>query len=223
MRRSAPALLILLALALFSCVPSRPAVAPPPAIVESVEGFASFRLTREGETAKSKLSFLLRLPGRGRIEVLDPLGRTASLLFLDDEVAYLVLPGRRAYWKSGREEVMSKLLGFSLGLEELTHLLTGRADRLSGWTLEKDSQGRVVRGRREDLRFEVRLFFEPSPVPRLLVLSRAEDRGSLRVLRMSFNQPLKEKAFYLFFLDESGYRPADWTEVEKWLRETAER
>jgi outer membrane biogenesis lipoprotein LolB len=223
MKRSAPALLLLSSIALFSCLPSRPAVAPLPPTVESVEGYASFRLAREGETAKSKLSFIFRLPGQGRIEVLDPLGRTASLLFLDDDVAYLVLPGRRAYWKSGREEVMSKLLGFALGLEDLVHILTGRGDRLSGWSLEKDSQGRVVRGHCEDLRFEVRQFFEQSPIPLLLVLTRAEDRGSLRILRMSFNQPLKEKAFHHFFLGEGGYRPADWNEVERWLRETAKR
>jgi outer membrane biogenesis lipoprotein LolB len=187
--------------------------------VASVEGFATFRLSREGGTAKSKFSFVFRLPGQGRIEVLDPIGRTASILFLDSEEAYLVLPGRRAYWRAGREEVMSKLLGFALGLEDLTHLLTGRAERLSGWSLEKDGQGRVVRGQSEDLQFEVRQFFERSLIPRLLVLSRAEDRGSLRVLRMNFNQPLQPNAFHLFFLDEDGYRPADWDEVERWLRD----
>jgi outer membrane biogenesis lipoprotein LolB len=191
--------------------------------VESVEGYATLRLARGGETAKSRLSFVLRLPGQGRIEVLDPLGRTASLLFLDDDIAYLVLPSRRAYWKSGRDEVMSKLLGFALGLQELTDILTGRGDRLGGWTLEKDSQGRVVRGRREDTKFEVRQFFERSLIPRLLVLSRGEDRGSLTVLRLNFNQPLKDKAFDHFFLDEGNFRPADWDEVESWLREKSGR
>ena len=223
MKRSGPALLLLAAVALFSCLPSRPAIAPLPPTVESIEGFATFRLAREGETAKSKLSFLFRLPGQGRIEVLDPFGRTASILFLDNDVAYLVLPGRRAYWKSGREEVMSRLLGFALGTEDLVQILTGRADRLSGWNLEKDSEGRVVRGQREDLSFEIRQFFEPGPLPWLLILSRAEDKGSLRVLRMNFNQPLKENAFHYFFLDDGGYRPADWTEVERWLKETGER
>jgi len=223
MKRGAPALLLLLALALFSCLPPRPAVAPLPQTVESVEGFATFRLAREEGTAKSKLSFIFRLPGQGRIEVLDPIGRTASILFLDSEAAYLVLPGRHAYWRSSREEVMSKLLGFSLGLEDLTYLLTGRADRLSGWNLEKNSQGRIVRGQCGDLKFEVRQFFERSPLPRLLVLSRAEDKGSLRVLRMNFNQPLKPKAFHYYFLEEEGYRPADWNEVEKWLRQAAGR
>ena len=223
MKKGAAALFLLAVLALFSCLTPRPAVAPVPETVESVEGFATFRLAREGGTAKSKFSFIFLLPGQGRIEVLDPIGRTASILFLENEEAYLVLPGRRAYWRSAREEVMSKLLGFSLGIEDLAHLLTGRTDRLSGWSLEKDSQGRVIRGRSEDVQFEVRQFFEESPIPRLLVLIRAEDRGSLRILRLSFNQPLKEKAFQLFFLEESGYRAADWNEVEGWIRETAER
>lgn len=223
MRRGVSALLGLSAAALVSCFPTRPAVAPLPPTVESMEGFATLRLARSGETAKSRLSFVVRLPGQGRIEVLDPLGRTASLLFLDDDVAYLVLPSRRAYWKSGRDEVMSKLLGFALELQELTDILTGRGDRLSGWTLEKDGQGRVIRGRREDLRFEVRQFFDRSLIPRLLVLSHGEDRGSLRVLRLNFNQPLKAEAFRHFFLDEGGFRPAEWDEVEAWLRERSGR
>jgi Outer membrane lipoprotein LolB len=191
--------------------------------VESIEGFATFRLSRGGEAAKSKLSFIFRLPGQGRIEVLDPLGRTASILFLDNEEAYLVLPGRRAYWKSGREEVMSRLLGFALEIQDLVDILTGRPDRLSGWNLEKDGRGRVVLGRRDELSFEIRQFFEPGPIPWLLVLSRSQDKGSLRILRMSFNQPAKDRAFEHFFLEDSGYRPAEWAEVEKWLRETSDR
>jgi outer membrane biogenesis lipoprotein LolB len=191
--------------------------------VESVEGYAAFRLVRGEETAKSKLAFLFRLPGQGRVEVIDPLGRTASILFLDGEEAYLVLPSRRAYWKSGRDEVMSKLLGFAVGLDDLTHILTGRADRLSGWTLERDDQGRTIRGRSEHAAFEVRQFFEQTPVPQLLVLIRGEDRGSLRILRMGFNQPFKEKALDLSFLATGGYRAVDWAEVEGWLRETSKR
>jgi outer membrane biogenesis lipoprotein LolB len=223
MRRSAPALLLFSAWALASCLPSRPAVSPVPPEVESVEGFASFRLAREGGTAKSRLSFLLHLPGEARIEILDPLGRTASLLFLNGEEAFLVLPSRHAYWRSGREDIMSKLLGFALDLRDLAHILSGRGDRLGGWILEKDSRGRVFRGRREEVGFEVRQFFEPGQVPRLVVFIREEDRGSLRVLRLSFNQPLKPQAFRHFFLEEGGYRPAEWPEVESWLRETAER
>ena len=217
MRRAAPAFIVLSAAALFSCLPPRPTVAPPPPTVESVEGYATFRLTRDDETAKSRISFILRLPDQGRIEVIDPLGRSVSLLFIEGAQAHLLLPGRRAYWTSGREEVMSRLLGFAAELADLVHILAGREDRLTGWALEKDAQGRVVRGRRDDLEFETRLFFEKSPVPQLLILSRNHDRGSLRVLRLNFNQPLKENAFDLFFLKEKGYRAVGWDEVEKWL------
>jgi outer membrane biogenesis lipoprotein LolB len=223
MRRGGPALLLFSVWALVSCLPSRPAVSPVPPEIESVEGFAAFRLAREGGMAKSRLSFLLRLPGEARIEVLDPLGRTASLIFLDGEEAYLVLPSHRAYWKSGREDVMSKLLGFALELRDLSHILSGRGDRLGAWLLEKDGGGRVVRGRREEVEFEVRQFFEPGHVPRLVVFSRAEDKGSLRILKLSFNQPLKPQAFRRFFLEDPGYRPAEWPEVENWLRETGSR
>ena len=188
-----------------------------------MEGYASLRLTRKGKAAKSRLSFVFVLPDRGRVEVIDPLGRTASVLFLDDVQAYLVLPRRRVYWKAGRDEVMTRLLGFALSPEDLTHILTGRADHLAGWTLEKDGRGRVVRGGRSGLRFEVRLFFEPGPLPQLVVLSRNGTSGSLRVLRLNFNQPLRPDAFRLFFLEEEGYRSATWEEVEQWFGEESGR
>jgi len=223
MRRSAGAISFLAALSLLSCYPSRPSVAPLPPSVKSIEGYASLRLTREGKTAKSRLSFVFLLPDRGRVEVIDPLGRTASILFLADDQAYLVLPGKRAYWRSGRDEVMSRLLGFALSPEDLTDILRGGADRLADWVLEKDGRGRVIRGRQADLLFEIRQFFEPGPLPQLLVLSREDAKGSLRILRLNFNQSLQADAFRLFFLDDGAYRPATWEEVERWLREEAER
>jgi outer membrane biogenesis lipoprotein LolB len=223
MRKSGWTVSLLATLFLVSCFRSRPAVAPPPPTVQSVEGYASLRLTNEGKTAKSRLSFVFHVPDQGRFEVIDPLGRTASLLFLAGDQAYLVLPRKRAYWKSGRDEVMTKLLGFALSPEDLTHILTGRADRLADWALEKDGRGRVIRGRRTDLLFEIRQFFEPDPLPRLIVLSKDEARGSLRILRLNFNQTLQADVFGLFFLDDTSFRPATWEEVERWLGEEAER
>jgi outer membrane biogenesis lipoprotein LolB len=223
MRRSGWSLSFLAVLSLLSCFPRRPYVAPLPATVKSIEGYASFRLTREGKTAKSRISFVFLVPGRGRVEVIDPLGRTATLLFLVDDLAYLVLPKKRAYWRSGRDEVMSRMLGFALSLEDLTDILTGKADRLTGWALNKDDQDRVIRGRRAGLGFEIRQFFEPGPLPRLLVLSREDAKGSLRILRLDFNQSLQAEPFRLFFLEDGAYRSAAWEEVEEWLDEEAGR
>jgi outer membrane biogenesis lipoprotein LolB len=223
MSRSAGAVSLVAALSLLSCFPSRPSVAPLPSSVNSVEGYASLRLTRDGKTAKSRLSFIFLVPDRGRVEVIDPLGRTASLLFLAGGQAFLVLPGKRAYWRSSRDEVMSRLLGFALSPEDLMHILTGRAARLAEWTLEKDGSGRVVRGRLADLHFEIRQFFEPGPLPQLLVVTQDEIRGSLRILRLNFNQSLQADAFRFFFLEDPAYRPASWEEVERWLREESDR
>lgn len=219
MRRLVWTVSFLAAASLLSCIPKRPSVAPLPHVVQAMEGYASFRLSREGKAARSRLSFVFVLPDRGRVEIIDPLGRTASVLFLDGGQAYLVLPRRRAYWKAERDEVMTRLLGFALSPEEVTLILTGRIDRLEDWVLEKDGRGRIIRGGRAGLRFEVRLFFEPGPLPQLLVLSRNGTSGSLRVLRLSFNPPLRADPFRLFFLEDEAYKPATWEEVERWLGE----
>ncbi len=223
MRRTSRTLSLAAVLILASCFADRPSVAPLPPNVRSIEGYASLRLIREGKAAKSRMSFVFVIPDRGRVEVIDPLGRTVSILFLDGGQAYLVLPRKRAYWRAERDEAMTRLLGFSLSPEDMTHILTGRADRLAGWTLEKDGRGRVVRGGRSDLRFEIRLFFEPGPLPQLVVLSGNGTSGSLRVLRLDFNQALRPEAFRLFFLEEEGYRSAGWEEVERWLGEESGR
>lgn len=204
---------------LISCHPGTPRFFPLPPEVVSIEGYASLRLTRGGETAKSRFSFIFVLPDRGRIEVYDPLGRTVSLLFLGMEEAFLVLPSKRVYWRAGREEALAKLLGFDLSPKEITDILSGKAEEMSGWDLERDGQGRIVRGRRDSLRFEVRQFFGQSALPQLLALSRGGEKGSLKILRLNFNQPLKGAAFELSFLQDEAYKPSTWEEIEKWLRD----
>jgi outer membrane biogenesis lipoprotein LolB len=210
---------VLTASLLFSCRPGRPVFSPLPPQVRSIEGYASFRLTREGAAVKSRFSFLFLLPDRVRIEVTDPLGRTVSLLFLEKEEAFFVLPRKRAYWKSSREDVLSKLLGFTLSPEEMASLLSGKPGQMKAWVMEEDSRGRVVRGRRDDLQFEIREFYGQSSLPQLIFLTRAADRGSLKVLRLDFNRPLKDEAFRLAFLEDSRYTATSWEEIEKWLHD----
>jgi outer membrane biogenesis lipoprotein LolB len=218
MRFASPALVVAAAAFLWSCRPVRPVFSPLPPQVNSIEGYASFRLTREGAAVKSRFSFLFLLPDRGRIEVSDPLGRTVSLLFLEKEEAFFVLPRKRAYWKASREEVLSKLLGFTLSPEEMTSLLSGKPGQMKGWVMEEDGRGRVVRGRRDDLQFEIRQFYGQSSLPQLISLFSAADRGSLKILRLNFNQPLKAEAFKLAFLEDATYAATTWEEIEKWLQ-----
>jgi outer membrane biogenesis lipoprotein LolB len=205
---------------LISCHPGTPRFSPLPPQVISIEGYASLRLTSGGETAKSRFSFVFVLPDRGRIEVYGPLGRTVSILFLMSlEEAFLVLPSKRVYWRTEQEEALAKLLGFDLRLKEITNILSGQAEELSGWALERDSQGRIIRGRREALRFEVRQFFGQSALPQLLAIFHGEEKGSLKIMRLNFNQPLKSAAFELSFLQDKDYKPSTWAEIEKWLRD----
>ena len=215
---AAAALLFLAVIYQMSCYPTCPSLTPLPPQVKSIEGYASLRLTREGRTIKSRFSFLFLLPGQGRIDIYDPLGRAVSSLFIEENAALLVLLPKKIYWRAAREEAMSKLLGFSLSPQEMTSILSGKLEDLSGWDLDKDAQDRIVRGRRETLRFEVRQFFGASHLPRLLALSSSGDRGSLKILRLNFNQRLKKDAFRPSFLEDKNYSAATWAEIDKWLR-----
>jgi outer membrane biogenesis lipoprotein LolB len=214
---AAPFLFVAIAY-LSGCYPTRPSLSPLPPQVKSVEGYASLRLTREGTTVKSRFSFIFVLPGQGRIDVKDPLGRAVASLFIEENESYFVLLSKKMYWGAEREEAMAKFLGFALSPQEMTSILTGKLEDLDGWDVEKDDRNRVIRGQRDGLRFEVRQFFADSRLPRLIALSYAGANGSLRVLRLNFNQPPKKDAFRLAFLEDKDYTVATWDEIEQWLR-----
>ena len=190
-----------------------------PPIVESLEGYASWRLARDGVSSKSRFSFLIVPPDRGRIEISDPLNRTAARLVLEGDTAYLVLPGEHVYWEAGRSEVMTRLLGFDINPEELSSLLSGREEGLGGWSLEADDGGRFVGGRRDGLEFSVREFFDGGRLPRTVSFSNGTDQGSLKIIRLRFNQPPREGALRLSFLEDERYRAVGWSEIEKRLKD----
>lgn len=206
------------AIVLSACRPAHPVISPLPPRILSLEGHASFNLSRAGESGKSRFSFVFVLPDRGRIDVGDPFGRTISQLFFDREEASLVLPRKRAYWKASRAEVMSKLVGFDLSPEDIMALLSGNAKRLEGWTTEEDIRGRIVRGVRGDLGFDIHNFYGRSSLPTLIVFSRPPDEGRLRIHRLTFNQPLMGKTLLPPFLEDPTYESASWEKIEQWLK-----
>lgn len=201
-----------------ACVSSAPLFSPPPAQVTSIEGHASLSLTRGGETARARLSFLFRVPQLGYIEIQDSLGRTSARLLLGEDRALLILPSEKVYWQAGQEEVLDKLLGFSLRLEEITVILQGRWSQLTSWDLKMDERQRVVEARRNSLRIEVRRFFGPTTLPQQMRLFQSGNRGSLRLLRLRFNQPLQGGVFDFSHLETKGYRACTWEEIERLLR-----
>jgi len=98
-------------------------------------------------------------------------------------------------------------------------VLQGRWERMSGWTVERDRSQGVLRGRRDGIQFEVPQFFGETSLPQLLMFFRNGEKGILRILRLRFNQPLKEGVLDLSFLEEENYRSCPWDEIESLMKD----
>ncbi|MBM3293134.1 MAG: hypothetical protein FJY82_01275 [Candidatus Aminicenantes bacterium] len=212
-KRTIPFLLLLAA-----CRPPGPVLLPP-AEIRAVEGLAVLRIVRAEASARTKFGFTIALPDRGRIDVLDPVGRTVLRFVVDGEEAFLVLLSKRVYARGGKDEVLERFIGFPVGLDELAGLLAGRWEAggaaLPGWTLERDGRGRVAAGRRGDLSFAVQEFFRGGGVPRKVSFRGPGGAGSVTLLQAAFNRGLAPLP--------SGFwerlRAVSWEEVERLLRD----
>lgn len=222
------ALFTMLSLALFfliNCRPSRVFLLPLPSKIIRMEGYASIRITGDQGSARSKFSFLFQLPHQGRIEVSSLLGRTLYQIIVDEDRAVFMLPSKKVYWQGEEEVIINTFLGFRLNLYEMISLLSGKwgdkemeseeANRVSGWTLERDEKGRIRAGQRGEFRFEVKEFFANTAFARLLIFQHPLNRGRLKILGINFNQPLKKEAFSFSIL--ASYERKDWAEIEKIL------
>jgi hypothetical protein len=184
-----------------------------------MEGYAS--LSYEGATgsARTKFSFLIVSPDRGRIDASDFLGRAIYQVVITDSQAYFVLPSKKVYWRAEEQEIVFRFMGFHLSLEEMACLLSGRwpedkeNDPLFGWALERDKQSRIVRGNRGDLRFSVEGFIENTGIARAIFFSHPLNEGHLKIRNIGFNQPINERAFSTGFVQR--YEEKTWEEIQK--------
>lgn len=189
-----------------------------------MDGFGSLVIQGAETVLKGKFAFHFRTSGVGRIEALDPLGRTAFYLFLENDHATFVLPREKAYAGEAAETLMDRLLGFSLAPEEMIQLLcgtwqeadTGPGRREGNWNVERDGHGRIFRGARDDLVFTVREFFKGAGVPRDVELARPGMTGRLKVLSLRFDPPARPEAFDTSFL--ARYSRKTWEEIEELLK-----
>ncbi|OGD20175.1 MAG: hypothetical protein A2Y70_05060 [Candidatus Aminicenantes bacterium RBG_13_64_14] len=212
-RLGLPGLVGLLA-ALAACAGRVPVLVPPSGGVEAVEGFGSASMRGEDVVVKGKFAFLFRRPGFGRVEAVDPIGRTAFLIIFREDRAYFVVPGKKAYAEETSEAMMKRFLGISLPPDEVLRLLSGAwadAGAGSGWNVEQDERGRVGSGGRDGFAFTVREFFPGAGVPRDIGLSGPGTFGRMKVLKLGFNPPLREAAFDVSFL--RGYVLKTWQEI----------
>jgi len=202
----------LLLIFLANCKPPHVLLSPFPPQIERIEGYASLKVTSGRELARSKFSFLLRLPGQGQIEVSDFLGRTIYRVIIDNGDAFFIVPSKRIFWRGREEEIINKFLGVRLELSEIVCLLTGRwRENLDGWAFDKDSLGRVKRGWRKDLTFEIKEFIERTSLSRFLVYKHPLNEGRLRIINIAFNKPFKEDVFSIDFLKR--FEQKTWAEI----------
>ena len=92
---------LLAALVLPGCRPPRAVLGPVPADIREIEGDASLKLTRNGETSRSRFAFVLGTSGRGRVVVTDFLGGAAAEFVFAGDDGYLVLPSQKGILESG--------------------------------------------------------------------------------------------------------------------------
>jgi hypothetical protein len=209
----------LVLLSLSRCITSPVLLTPVPPQIESMEGYASLRYDGASGSAKTKFSFLFVSPGRGRIDASDFLGRAIYQVIITDNQAYFVLPSKKVYWRAAEQEIVFRFMGFYLSLEEMASLLSGRwsegeeEDSFSEWVLERDSQKRIVRGIRGDLRFYVEEFVANTGIAHSIFFSHPLNEGHIKIRNIGFNRPLNERAFSTGFIQR--YEEKTWEEIQK--------
>lgn len=212
----AAAFLIVLSHIFAACASRPPRLVPPSGGVEAVEGFGSASIAGAEASIKGKFGFVFRRPGLGRVEAVDPLGRTAFLIVFRGERAWFVLPGRKVYAEDGAEVMMERFLGIALPPDEAVRLLSGSwgagaATADDAWRVEADAEGRGARGVRDGFTLTVRAFFPGGAVPREFAVEGPGASGRVKVLKLGFNPPPRDEAFDTAFL--RGYAPKTWEEI----------
>jgi hypothetical protein len=223
------AILILLGAAFAACSRRVPVLVPPSCEVEAVEGFGSALIVGTEASVKGKFGFVFRKSGLGRIEAIDPIGRTAFIILFREGRAWFVLPGRKVYAEDVAGVMMERFLGVALDPREAVLMLSGtwgrgatRPELNPGddvlfaddvWGLINDAQGRVVGGVHELFSFAVKSFFPGDAVPREISLRGlgTGTSGRIRILELAFNPEPRDAAFDPAFL--RAYAPKTWDEI----------
>ena len=195
-----------------ACASRPPRLVPPLGGVEAVEGFGSAAIAGADASVKGRFGFVFRRPGLGRIEAVDPIGRTVFLLIVREDRAWFALPGRKVYAVDAGDVMMRRVLGVILRPDDVLRMLAGSWETgENGWRTERDEEGRVVRGESADVAFAVRTFFPGDAVPREIGLTGPGASGRIKVLKLGFNPPPRAGLFETGFLD--GFKPKTWEEI----------
>ena len=170
-----------------------------PSLIENFEGYAKINI-KNSNILKSKIAFLFS-GEYGRIDILTPFGNTKAQILIFSDISYLAIPEKKVYWEGSTVEIMKVFLGFYLNIEEIKALLIGKWDEnLKGWKFFRDKDNRVIGGKRENIIFEIKEFYEDTSLPRIINFSCNEGDGKIKILKINFNQSIRPGAFSKFFL-----------------------
>lgn len=205
------------------CRPPAVSLSPLPAQIDRMEGHASLIISGNQGTARSKFSFLFQLPDRGRIDVTGALGSVLYRIIIYEGESYFVVPSKKVYWQGQEEEIIDKFMGFRLSLAEMINLLSGSWDEqemshnqgLKNWCFERDRDGRIISGQRQDLWFKIEAFIGDTPFARRLLFRHPLNTGQVKVLGINLNRPIKPTVFSTNFLGK--YQPKTWAEIQELL------
>jgi len=208
---------LLIVSTLTACSRRPPVLVPPPGGVEAVEGFGSASIAGVEASIKGKFGFVFRRPGLGRIEAVDPVGRTAFLIVFSGGRAWFALPGRKVYCEDDAAVMMERFLGIALLPDDAVRLLSGTWDAgaeeagAGGWRVEPDAGGRIGRGVCGEFSFTVLEHFPGDGVPREIGLEGPGASGRVKVLKLGFNPPPREEIFATGFV--RVFAPKTWDEI----------
>jgi hypothetical protein len=226
MKRVRPPVIAVIAFVIMAagCRIPQASMAPVPPDWKTLQGYGSLKFLIRGEAGRSRFSFVIEPPGRGRLVVADAFNRTLAEIFVGGDDGYFVLARDRAYWKAPPQAIFEKFIGFGLNLEEMGWLLGGRwkqaraaaSPAFAGWELAEDGEGRTASGRKGVFSFKVLEYFKGSPVPRRVDFSSDLGRGRLTILSVAFETAAGPDAFRLDFLKTCVSK--SWEEIEKIFR-----
>lgn len=206
----------------FNCRPPHVLLSPYPDRIETIEGFASLKVAGSDGYSRSKFSFFFEIPDKGRIEAFDFLGRTIYQIIIEKEKAFLVVPSKKIYWESTEERIIDTFIGAKLVLSEVICFLIGEWNYLreegedksrASWVIKKDNEGKVIEGRKQGMSFTVSEYIDDTGLIRSLDFENRFQKGTLKVLNIDFNSPVKERHFSLTFLRD--FEEKSWEEIQK--------
>ncbi|MBC7363059.1 MAG: hypothetical protein H5U07_00775 [Candidatus Aminicenantes bacterium] len=191
------AFFLLICLTIISCsLTPRPVI--PAGEIKSLKAEGSFFYRGEAGQGRSRLLLYLQAPDQIRLEIFNPLGGLAYIIWFNDTWASLYLPGQKVFWEGETQVLTAEFLGGVVTARELVCLFSGRLKEFvsnPNWHLFGKEAENFYAGQKGDWRFEVKEFFQGGEIPRTIYFEKPGHTVRLRILKIRFNQLFQAEVF----------------------------